>query len=571
MSNIFNSNPISLDIRRSRFDLSHKHKTSFNVGELIPTLCVEVYPGDTFKIDLAQVVRSETPLHQSMDDAYIDQRAFFVPLRLLWDHASEFFGENTTGPWTQSVEYTIPQLILANNKKGADEGSLVDYFGLPTKTEYGAADSKSYLSVNALPFRAYVKIWNDWYRDENTMSPAYFYTGDSPVNFVPRGSDGPAEALTHALYGGRPLQVSKFKDYFTSALPQPQKGDPVSIPVSGFGQTRIPVRTPYDSVNETYDPLQFSIDYSDEPDGYAGFAETTPVGTFNLVGLTAAGSDAAIPLNLGMDPSSLQILVNDLRLAVQLQKWSEAAARNGTRYTEIIRGMFGVQSPDARLQRSEYLGGFRQSLSVTQVVQTSATDNTSPQGNVAAYSKTIGTGHLCSKSFTEHGYLLVLACVRTDHTYQSTIGKMWSRKRRFDLYWPQLANIGETAILRKERFVPDDWTQLDDPDNVAKTLNGAFGYQEAWAELRQMPSFVSGNFRSNSSYSLDVWTYADDPDDSDYDAVINQDFVWETAENFGRTLAVQSGADQIFADFGFIMPTVRPMPLRSIPGLLDHH
>lgn len=580
----FATNPTNIDIRRSRFDRSFGHKTSFNAGELIPTYFEEVLPGDTFDVSTAALVRSSTPIHPVMDNAYFETKFFFVPRRLTWIHNNEFFGENNTGPWTQTHEYTTPQLILSDAIKDDLSGSLVDYFGLPVRVNYGGKS----LSVDALPFRAYVKIFNDWFRDENVMAPAYFYDGDSDIYAKPRWDVTdpddpvdmtPAQAMNNALYGARPLQVSKFHDYFTSSLPAPQKGDPVSVPVSGFFGQRVPVTTPFDEVTSKYEGLswQENADSGAYDDGAPLLVSTgSNAGTIADLNNELDFTDM-YPTNLGLDAGQLSILVNDMRLAFQLQKWSEAAARGGTRYIEILHSMFGVTSPDARQQRSEYLGGFRVPLSQTQVVQTSSTDATSPQGNVAAYSKTGLYKNGFIKSFTEHGFIIGLSFVRTDQSYQQVVDRKWCRQRKFQFYWPQLANIGEQAILRKERFVPSDWTDIFDAQSTDQTeaaMEGAFGYQEAWAEYRYHPSYVTGNFRSNSSSSLDIWTYTNDFKDTEDEvtAVINQDFVWETSENVDRTLAVTSKlSHQFFADIEFRNLVTRPMPVRSIPGLVDHH
>ena len=551
----------SADIQRSKFFRPTQHKTTFNAGELIPIFCDEVLPGDTFSMDMASLIRMSTPIFPTMDNAYLDTYFFFVPTRLVWEHWKEFNGENTQSYWTQTVEYEIPQIVSPQDPEssGWDKGSIADYFGIPTNV--------GNLSINALPFRAYVAIWNEWFRDQNTMPPAYFSKSDSTVvGMTYNGSfeDPLEDRINSALYGGCPLPVAKYHDYFTSSLPQPQRGPAVDLPLY---RDNIPVFTgPFNDRAPSDTPLTFEAVGHSEDYGSFGFKD---VGSHNLQ-LSPLSTDAQPQfLNGGFSPNNLyadvsQVAVatiSQLRQAFQLQKLYEKDARGGTRYTEILKSHFGVDSPDARQQRPEYLGGKRIPINIDQVLQTSQTSDVSPQGNTAAYSMTSDISNTFTKSFTEHGYIIGICCVRTEHTYQQGIERMWSRRGRFDFYWPALANISEQAVLVKEIFA-----QGTDADN------DAFGYQEAWADYRYKPSRVSGAFRSNYDQSLDAWHYADYYEGNNSDFVLNGEWLAETPVNIDRTLAVSSSVeDQFIADFYFKLECVRPIPLYSVPGLVDHH
>lgn len=544
-----------LDIKRSKFDRSTQLKTTFNAGELIPIFVDEVLPGDTFTMDTACVIRMSTPIHPVMDNAFLDTYFFFVPNRLVWNHWKEFNGENTTTAWEQTTEYEIPQITSPTG--GWQKGTIADYMGMPIGI--------SNLSVSSLPFRAYVLIWNEWFRDQNLQDPAYLTLDDSTTT----GTNG-STYQSDAQCGGKPLPVAKYHDYFTSALPEPQKGPAVELqlgdtaPVIGTG-------TALGITASTDDTLTWGL-YAQENWGALSAnssAKNQPVGTQitpeqNL--FTGPSKNTTLGLSLNPENSGVKALlseatattINSLRQAFQVQKLFERDARGGTRYTEIIKAHFGVTSPDGRQQRPEYLGGKRIPINVQQVLQTSATDETSPQGNTAAFSLTGDRSSSFTKSFTEHGFIIGLCCVRTEHTYQQGIERMWNRKRRFDFYWPEFANIGEQAILNKEIYA-----QGTDTDNEA------FGYQEPWAEYRYKPSRVSGAFRSTYAQSLDVWHYGDE-----YTSlpVLSDTFIRETKANIDRTLAVQSSVeDQFIADFYFRNVSVRPMPVYSIPGLIDHN
>jgi len=555
---LFSFNPTNLDISRSKFVRPSQHKTTFNAGDLIPIYIDEVLPGDTATMDMASIIRMSTPIYPVMDNAYIDFYFFFVPNRLVWEHWKEFNGENNSTYWEQPVEYEIPQIEAPEN--GWAKGTIADYMGIPTKVDG--------ISISALPFRAYALIWNEWFRDENLKQPTQVNMDDTTVT----GSNGTNE-VTDPQLGGAPLKAAKYRDYFTSALPQPQKGPDVLLPIGGIA-SEIPVIGDGKTIGlktgtNNYVGLTDRTKYG-EGQYFAAAAPAyneniqevsnsgTPIASYDkdyYTGLTdEIGKSGMIAVTNATGAST----INMLRQAFAIQRLYEKDARGGTRYTEILRAHFGVVSPDARLQRPEYLGGSRVPINMDQVIQTSATDNVSPQGNTAAYSMTGHKEHSFTKSFTEHGMILGLACIRTDHTYQQGIERFWSRKKRFDFYWPSLANIGEQAILNKEIYTQG--TSADDE---------AFGYQEAWAEYRYKPSRVSGAFRSNYAQTLDAWHYADYYTTQPY---LSSTWINETAANIDRTIAVSEEVeDQFIADFFFKNTMVRPMPLYSIPGLIDHH
>ena len=529
-----------IDIKRSVFDRSTQHKTTFNAGLLIPILCDEVLPGDTFSVRTSSVIRMSTPIYPVMDNLYADLYYYFVPTRLLWDHWEEFNGSNEDTFWTQPTEYEIPQI---NSPAGGwTKGTIADYLGLPTNVTFQGDYSK-----NHLPFRGVVKVWNDWFRDQNLQTPAYLGLGDSDTT----GSNG-SNYVSDAIAGGMPLPVAKFHDYFTSALPEPQKGPDVLLPLGSVA--------PLVGVNPDNKPSWATTTWTDGVGKPLAFG-IDPSNANYLYDLTNPSNNINKQQSIGLQvdlSSATASTISQLRQAFAVQRLYERDARGGTRYTEILKSHFGVSSPDGRLQRSEYLGGKRIPINVTQVVQTSSTDDTSPQGNTAAYSLTGDSSDSFTKSFTEHGYLYCFVCVRNENTYQQGVERMWSRKRRFDFYWPALANISEQAILNKEIYA--NGTSQDDE---------VFGYQEPWAEYRYKPSRVSGAFRSNYAQSLDSWHYADY-----YDSlpVLSDSFIRSSKNNVDRTLAVQSSTeDQFIADFYFTIKSVRPMPVYSVPGLIDHN
>lgn len=553
--------PMDLDIGRSVFDRSSGHKTTFNTGDLIPIYLDEVLPGDTFSMDMGMACRMATPIFPVMDNLSLDIQFYFVPNRLVWDHWAEFLGENNTTAWEQQTQYTIPQIEAPEN--GWTEGTIADYMGIPTKVDG--------ISVNAMPFRAYCKVWNDWWRDENLKQPAMINMDETTET----GSNG-TNYITDAQLGGMPLKAAKWHDYFTSALPEPQKGDAVTLGLgASFAGGTFPVTGNGNAINLITANEANTYGLATPSSSNLGMLRGTtqaagkPISTSGIpVDTGATALPYGYPVGLARENSGMEvnipatdsttglITINELRQAFAIQRMFEKDARGGTRLTEILKVHFGVTSPDARLQRAEYLGGTRVPINIDQVLQTSSTDTTSPQGNTAAYSLTNFAGNMFTHSFVEHGWLIGVAVARTNHTYQQGIERMWSRKTRFDYYWPTFANLGEQAILNKEIYAQG--TEDDEK---------AFGYQEAWAEYRYKTDRVSGLFRSNANGTLDSWHYADN-----YSTLplLSSTWIDETDVNVDRTIAVPS-EPQFIADFYFKNMASRPMPLYSVPGLIDHH
>lgn len=550
----FALNPTRIDMSRSTFDRSASVKTSFNVGDIVPFFLEEVLPGDTFNVRTSKVVRMQTLLTPMMDNVYLDSYYFFVPNRLVWNHWKEFNGENTESAWIPTTEYSVPQ--ITSPSAGWSVGTLADYFGLPT----GVGG----LSVSALPFRAYALVMNEWFRDQNLQDPLVVPVDDATVVGVNTGN-----FVTDCAKGGLPYIAAKYHDYFTSCLPSPQKGPDVTLSVASQGDLPVVAKSsvvPYTSWpggNNSKQPLSVMIDGNGKWNDI-GDADLGVVGNNMKINdiATWQGSFNAIPNNLWAVNSGNAIIatINQLRMAFQIQKLYERDARGGTRYIEVLKSHFGVTSPDARLQRPEYLGGNRVPINVNQVIQQSGTGAgaDTPQGTVVGMSQTTDSNHDFIKSFTEHGYIIGVMVARYDHTYQHGIERHWSRKTRFDYYWPVFANIGEQAVLNKEIFA----------QGTAKD-NEVFGYQEAWSDYRYKPNRVTGEMRSAYEQSLDVWHLADD-----YASLpsLSDSWIREDKNTVDRVLAVKSSvSDQLFADIYVSNRATRPMPMYSIPGLIDHH
>lgn len=528
-------------MERSKFTIEHTHKTTFNAAKLIPFYVdADILPGDTFSITMSSIVRMTTPLKPVMDNCYMDTYFFFIPNRLVWEHWKEFNGENKNGAWTQETEYQVPMFTTPTG--GAETGTIMDYMGIPI----GVPN----LQFSKLPIRAYILTWNEWFRDQNVTAPLTDEIDDT---------DSEADN-TLSIHGGVPLNVYKYHDYFTSALPQPQKGAPVTMPLG------------------TTAPVKFADNYdnpgSNVPTRWASVqGSVLNAGAYNLTNNTTAGNTAGdTHQGQGVTSISGQLFIsnaytdltqataatiNALRLSFATQRILEKDARGGTRYTEVIRQHFGVISPDARQQRPEYLGGKRVPINIQQVIQNSSTDATSPLGFTGAMSITGDTEKVVSKSFTEHGIILGLLAVRQDHTYQQGLDRQWSRRRRLDYYWPSMAHLGEQPIYLKELYA-----QGTDADETV------FGYQERWAEYRYKPNRISGELRSTYSKPLDSWHYGDMYEDA---PILSTEFLQETDEYINRTIAVNSSLqNQFIADIYMQITAVRPMPMYSIPGLIDH-
>lgn len=553
----FALNPTRIDMSRSTFDRSSSVKTSFNAGDIVPFFCEEVLPGDTFNVRSSKVVRMQTLLTPLMDNVYLDTYYFFVPNRLVWHHWKEFNGENTESAWLPQTEYSVPQIKAPAG--GWSVGTIADYFGLPTGVEN--------ISVSALPFRAYALVMNEWFRDQNLQDPLVVPVDDATVVGVNTGS-----FLTDVAKGGKPYIAAKYHDYFTSCLPAPQKGPDVTLKVASQGD--LPVVPKNETIPQAGYPIMRIGNTSGDSyvrarqgSVYSYQLNNAEFGDYSQLKITEGSAPAGAsygfyPVNLWAQNSGNAIVatINQLRMAFQIQKLYERDARGGTRYIELLKSHFGVTSPDARLQRPEYLGGNRVPINVNQVIQQSGTGAgaDTPQGTVVGMSQTTDTHHDFIKSFTEHGYIIGVMVARYDHTYQQGIERHWSRKTRFDYYWPVFANIGEQAVLNKEIYAQG--TAKDDE---------VFGYQEAWSDYRYKPNRVTGEMRSAYAQSLDVWHLADD-----YSSLPSLSDTWirEDKNTIDRVLAVKSSvSNQLFADIYVQNRATRPMPMYSIPGLIDHH
>lgn len=536
------------DISRSQFDRSCSHKTTFNVGQLIPFYVDEVLPGDTFSIKTSKVVRMQTLLTPMMDNIYLDTYYFYVPNRIVWEHWRQMNGENTESAWIPATTYEVPQ-ITSPESTGWETGSLADYFGIPVGVPG--------LSVNALPFRAYAMICNEWFRDENLTDPLVVPIGDATVAGVNTGN-----YVTDVAKGGKPFMAAKYHDYYTSCLPAPQKGEDVLIP-GGTG-ANVPVMTLGESIPNPSQYALSGVGYLDSNRGNVGINATTSINGVQATESSYLSNSEGlrfVPTNLWAvgDGSVATATINQLRQAFQIQKLYERDARGGTRYVELLRSHFGVSSPDARLQRPEYLGGNRVPININQVIQNSAeVTGSTPLGATGAMSLTTDVHSDFRKSFVEHGFVIGVMVARYDHTYQQGLERFWSRRDRFDYYWPVFANLGEQAVKNREIYAQGN--AKDDE---------VFGYQEAWADYRYKPNRVSGEMRSSAPQSLDVWHLADD-----YDALpsLSDDWIREDPATVNRVLAVSDNlANQLFCDIYVENRCTRPMPMYSIPGLIDHH
>lgn len=535
----FALNPTRIDLSRSTFDRSSSVKTSFNAGDIVPFFLEEVLPGDTFNVKSSKVVRMQTLLTPMMDNVYLDTYYFFVPNRLVWQHWKEFNGENTESAWIPETTYEVPQ-ITSPAGTGWAVGTIADYFGIPT----GIPN----LSVSALPFRAYALVMNEWFRDQNLQDPLVVPLDDATVAGVNTGT-----FVSDVAKGGKPYIAAKYHDYFTSCLPAPQKGPDVLIPSATAGEYPVVPRSNVvpsnllDGTTYTAKIYNAGSNANGTKAGLGFYVSSdlqTGTQTDGLISSGTRNTEATPVINnlWAVASGGLGATINQLRLAFQVQKLYERDARGGSRYIEILKSHFGVTSPDARLQRPEYLGGNRVPININQVIQQSGTQSgTTPQGTVVGMSQTTDSHSDFIKSFTEHGFILGVMVARYDHTYQQGLERFWSRKDRFDYYWPVFANIGEQAVKNKEIYAQGN----AEDDEV-------FGYNEAWADYRYKPNRVTGEMRSAYAQSLDVWHLADDYSSR---PSLSDSWIREDKANIDRVLAVQSSvSNQFFADI-FVQKT----------------
>lgn len=531
-------------ISRSTFNRPQNILTTFNAGELVPFYVDEVLPGDTFRVRTSAIIRQTTPKYPVMDDAYIDMYYFFVPNRIVWDNFKYFMGEVEGTPWMPTKNYKIPQIKIKGreNIKAPETETILDYMGVPTK----CTNENSELDINALPIRGYVKIWNEFFRDQNVDNAATLVTNDEDVFYYRYGQTADKvkleDKLKNAYKGGYCLPVNKFHDYFTSCLPYPQRGPEVNLPMTG----NAPIKGFKDfdyiepQISQVSPIMNGSIQRQAEISVTPSYAVMKSTGNVTYLGADLSEVNAAT--------------INDLRQAVAVQHYYEAMARGGSRYREQVRSIYGVSISDKTVQVPEYLGGGRYHVNMNQIVQTSAANNetNTPLGETGAVSITPINEASFTKSFEEHGFVIGVMCVRHDRSYQQGLERFWSRKDRLDIYVPQFANLGEQPVKKREIMATGTATDEE-----------TFGYQEAWADYRYKPNRVSGKMRSNAEGTLDFWHYADN-----YSNVptLSQEWMKEGKTEIARTLIVQD-EPQFFGAIRVENKTTRPMPLYSVPGL----
>lgn len=558
----------SIGIDRSRFKSGWTHTTTFNQGELVPICCKEVLPGSTWSVDQSSLIRMATPVFPVMDNAVCDVWWFFVPNRLLWSHWKEFVGENTSSAWAPKVEYHVPKLKFDHQNGAYDysvsPGSLANHLyggiGILAGNEFAVSD---------LPNRAYRLIWNDFFRSEPYQDPVFVPLDDSDRSYLSTVDD--------SSYGHTLLRVNRLPDYFSVLLPGPQSGPAVTIPIGGV----VDISTSsYDMNTSGLPPLHLRTTVNSVPqDGLLGSHSGV---VQNAESETPTWKNGVVPSNLVADLTKLEDFgdssrgtISELRAAFQIQKWLEALNRSGRRYREVLQGLFNVNIPDLTVQVPEYLGGTRFDININQVVQTSSTDQTSPQGNVSAYSMTVNRDHVFKKSFLEHGWIIGLAAVRVRHSYVQGVQRQFTRFDLLDHYFPQFANVSEQPVFGYERFVSGATGTFGPDVPVTGFDKDIIGYKEPWSEYRYDLNTVSGAFTPNRQGAslLQSWTFADYLElfgESNPNPLIDADFMQEPDTNVAQTIAVPS-EPQFIANFYFSVDRVLPMPVHSIPGLADHH
>lgn len=544
----FNQIP-EIKASRTRFNRDQTVLTTFDSGKLIPFYVDEVLPGDTFNVDTAAIIRMTTPKYPVFDDAFIDFYYFYCPNRILWDDFKQFMGEVEKTPWMPTKDYKVPQIVVKGTAAEGlpKESSILDYMGVPTKV--GAQ-----FSINALPIRAYVMIWNEFFRDENVDNAATWKSTSENVEYQDTNDEENLEGnLQRAIYGGRCLPVNKFHDYFTSCLPYPQRGPAVPMPMTGNAPLKLG-----DINGKTIPSLEkgrgpemvVGVSQNQNTPGSLTYVEQTGQKVMQFTGKKDGEIGAGGFLYTDLSAVTAAT-INDLRKAVAVQQYYEALARGGSRYREQVQALWNVTISDKTVQIPEYLGGGRYHVNINQIVQTADNDKT-PLGETGAMSVTPINESSFTKSFEEHGFVIGVCCVRHNRSYQQGLERFWSREDRLDYYVPQFANLGEQPVKKKEIMLTGEATDEE-----------TFGYQEAWADYRMKPNRVSGLMRSNATGTLDFWHYADN-----YKTVptLSQEWMEEGKAEIARTLVVQN-EPQFFGAIRIANKTTRRMPLYSVPGL----